>query len=144
MTMRGKLKGLFLFIVALSWRLTRSRCRIYLQTLYTSEVEVTLRLAVGRSVSQSVCLGVEPTLGLVTRYYFLSEGWLLSKSCRLVSVGRPLWREVGPVIFHSQSVAMYQYLHQRFTFHVFCSSAMYTKLLSVSAWYSRLCSTSYH
>jgi hypothetical protein len=38
----------------------------------------------GRSVSQSVCLGVEPTLGLVTRYYFLSEG------CCLVSVGRPV------------------------------------------------------
>jgi hypothetical protein len=28
----------------------------------------------GQSVSQSVCLDVEPTLGLVTRYYFLSEG----------------------------------------------------------------------
>jgi hypothetical protein len=25
-------------------------------------------------VGQSVCLGVEPTLALVTRYYFLSEG----------------------------------------------------------------------
>jgi hypothetical protein len=33
-------------------------------------VEVTLRL----TVSRSVCLGVEPTLGLDTRYYFLSEG----------------------------------------------------------------------
>jgi hypothetical protein len=32
------------------------------------EVEVTLRL----TVSQSVRLGVDPTLGLVTRYYFLS------------------------------------------------------------------------
>jgi hypothetical protein len=44
------------------------------------EVEVTLQLA----VNQSVCLGVEPTLELVTSYYFLSEG------CGLVSVGRPL------------------------------------------------------
>jgi hypothetical protein len=35
-----------------------------------AEVKVTLRL----TVSQSVCLGVEPTLGLVTRYCFLSEG----------------------------------------------------------------------
>jgi hypothetical protein len=33
------------------------------------EVEVTLRL----TFSQSVCLAVEPTLGLATRYYFLSE-----------------------------------------------------------------------
>jgi hypothetical protein len=43
------------------------------------EVEVTLRL----TVSQRVYPGVEPTLGLVTRYYFLSEG------CCLVSVGAP-------------------------------------------------------
>jgi hypothetical protein len=37
------------------------------------EVEVTLQLTVG----QSVCQGIEPTLGLVTRYYFLSEGCCL-------------------------------------------------------------------
>jgi hypothetical protein len=43
-------------------------------------VEVTFRLTVG----QSVCGGVEPTLGRVTRYYVLSEG-----RC-VVSVGRPL------------------------------------------------------
>jgi hypothetical protein len=42
------------------------------------KVKVTLRLMVG----QSVCLGVEPTLGLATRYYFLSEGcWLKVQSC---------------------------------------------------------------
>jgi hypothetical protein len=47
-----------------------------------------------RSVSQSVrvCLGVEPTLGLVTRYYFLSDG------CCLVSVRRSLWREDGSAV----------------------------------------------
>jgi hypothetical protein len=28
-------------------------------------------------VGQSVCQGIEPTLGLVTRYYFLSEGCFL-------------------------------------------------------------------
>jgi hypothetical protein len=33
------------------------------------EVEVTLRI----TVSQSVCLSVEPTLGFLTKYYFLSE-----------------------------------------------------------------------
>jgi hypothetical protein len=38
-----------------------------------AEVEVTSRL----TVSQSICLGVEPTLGLVTWYYFLSEGCCL-------------------------------------------------------------------
>jgi hypothetical protein len=45
----------------------------------------------------SQCLGVKFTLGLVTRYYFLS------KSCWVVSVGLPLWREVGPVSCHSLS-----------------------------------------
>jgi hypothetical protein len=37
------------------------------------EVEVTLQL----TVSQSVCQGIEPILGLVTRYYFLSKGCCL-------------------------------------------------------------------
>jgi hypothetical protein len=32
---------------------------------------------VSQSVSKCVCLGVEPTLGLVTWYYFLSEGYCL-------------------------------------------------------------------
>jgi hypothetical protein len=41
--------------------------------------------------SVNLCLGVKPTLELVTRYYFLSE------SCCVVSVGRPLWLEVGSV-----------------------------------------------
>jgi hypothetical protein len=45
------------------------------------EVKVTLQLM----VSHSVYLGVESTLGLVTRYYFLSG------SCSLVSIGRLLW-----------------------------------------------------
>jgi hypothetical protein len=45
-----------------------------------------------RSVSQSVCLGVEPTLWLVARYYFLSE------SCCLASMGHPLWWVDGPAV----------------------------------------------
>jgi hypothetical protein len=32
----------------------------------------------------------------------------------LASVGRPLWREVGSVICHCQSVVIYQYLRQAF------------------------------
>jgi hypothetical protein len=48
--------------------------------LLVVKVKVTLRLTVG----QSVCLDVEPALGLVTRYYLLTE------NCCLVSVGRPL------------------------------------------------------
>jgi hypothetical protein len=34
------------------------------------QVQVTLRLTVGQSISQSVCLGVEPRLGLMTRFFF--------------------------------------------------------------------------
>jgi hypothetical protein len=40
------------------------------------EVEVTLQL----TISQSACRDVEPTLGLVTRYYCLSEGCFLKVS----------------------------------------------------------------
>jgi hypothetical protein len=58
-----------------------------LDTRLNIEIQVTLRL----TVSQSVCLGVEPTLGLATRR-------LLSESCGVVSVGRPLWREDGSAI----------------------------------------------
>jgi hypothetical protein len=56
---------------------------------YIFKVKVTLRLA----VSQSLCRRVDPTLGFVTRYYFLSE------ACCHVSAGRPLWREVGFLYF---------------------------------------------
>jgi hypothetical protein len=54
----------------------------------------------------------------------LSVRKLLSESCCLVSVGRPPWREVVPVICHSQSIVIYQYSHQAFTLHVFYSSAI--------------------
>jgi hypothetical protein len=45
-----------------------------------SQIKVTLRL----TVSQSVSLGIEPHLGPMTRYLFLSDSYVL------VSVGRPL------------------------------------------------------
>jgi hypothetical protein len=56
-------------------------------------VRVTLRL----TVCQSVRLGIEPTLRLVTRCCFRLEGWCLNFAV-LYFVGRPLWREVGSVI----------------------------------------------
>jgi hypothetical protein len=49
----------------------------------------------GQSVCLSVCLGVEPRLGLMTRCFFLFESYCA------VHVGRPLWREVGSVICQS-------------------------------------------
>jgi hypothetical protein len=52
-----------------------------------NKVKVTLRLM----VSQSVNLGVEPHLGLMTRCLLLFDSY------GLVFVGRPLWREDGSV-----------------------------------------------
>jgi hypothetical protein len=49
------------------------------------KVKVSLRLTVGQSVS----LGVEPHLGLMTRYLLLLDSY------GLFFVGRPLWREGG-------------------------------------------------
>jgi hypothetical protein len=54
---------------------------------------------------------------------------LFSESCCLVSVGRPLRREVGSVICHSESAVIYQYLHQAFMLHVFYSSAIYIQYI---------------
>jgi hypothetical protein len=129
--------------------------------LCKSQVKVTLQL----TVSQSLCQGIEPILGLVTTYFFLSEDcflkvavlflWdalsdersdlslvsqshtttgvqsvsmsryrahsgtcdqillsvrrLFSESCCLVSLGRPLWREVGSVFSKSKYVSMSRY-----------------------------------
>jgi hypothetical protein len=63
------------------------------------KVQVTLRL----TVSQSVSLGVEPHLGLMTRYLLFFESY------GLVFLGRPLWREDGSVfcIYCSSSPASF-------------------------------------
>jgi hypothetical protein len=45
----------------------------------------------------------------------LSVRRFFSENCRLVSVRRPLWREVGSVFCHYQSIVTNQYLHQAFT-----------------------------
>jgi hypothetical protein len=71
-----------------SWRLdTRLYNLDYCSVLLYVKVEVTLRL----TVSQSVSLGVEPHLGLMTRYLLLFDSY------SLVFVGRSLWREDGSV-----------------------------------------------
>jgi hypothetical protein len=97
----------------------------------------------GQSVSMSRYLAHSGTCDQI----LLSVLRLLSESCCLVSVGHPLWQEVGSVICHSQCIVIYQYLHQAFMLHVLQFSnlyTIYTKLLSVPSRYSRLCSTSYY
>jgi hypothetical protein len=66
------------------WRL-ETRLFTLLATLLV-KVKVTLLL----TVSQLVSLGVEPHLGLMTRYLLLFDSYGLF-------VGPPLWRENGPV-----------------------------------------------
>jgi hypothetical protein len=44
--------------------------QVQLSHNHNSQVKITVRL----TISQSVYLGFEPTLGLVTRYCFMSEG----------------------------------------------------------------------
>jgi hypothetical protein len=59
---------------------------------------------------------VKPTLGLVTKYYFLSEG------CFLKFAVLPLWGALSDersglsIVF--LSLVIYQYLHQTFTLHM--------------------------
>jgi hypothetical protein len=62
-----------------------------------AEVEVTLRLTVSQSVSQSVCLGIEYPCKTYDQILF-PVGMLLSEICGLVSAGRPLWQEDGSAI----------------------------------------------
>jgi hypothetical protein len=60
------------------------------RTVSSVKVKVTLRL----TISQSVSLGVEPPLGLLTRYLLLFDSY------GLVHVGRSLWREDASVVYN--------------------------------------------
>jgi hypothetical protein len=60
-------------------------------TVRTSVTRVRVRVTLRLTVGQSVSLGVEPHLGLMTRYLLLFDSY------GLVFVGRPLWRENGSV-----------------------------------------------
>jgi hypothetical protein len=82
-------------------------------------VKVTLQL----TVSQPLCQGIEPILGLVTRYYFLSEGCFL-KFAVLSFWGVPSDERSG-LSFVFLCLVICHYLQQIFTLHVFYSSAIY-------------------
>jgi hypothetical protein len=98
------------------------------------QVKVTLQLM----VSQSLCQGIEPILGLVTRYYFLSEGCFL-KFAFLSFCGALSDERSGlSFVFLSSNLP---YITRVLQF-----SNLYTiniKLQSVPSEYSRLCSASY-
>jgi hypothetical protein len=70
-----------------SWSSTDCFFRTDLLLKVKVKVKVTLRL----TVSQSVSLGVEPHLGLMTGYLLQFDSY------GLVFVGPPLWREYGSV-----------------------------------------------
>jgi hypothetical protein len=82
-----------------NWYLFWYNCStsVILSTATCSTLLFQVKVMLWLTVSQSVCFGVKFTLELVTRYYFLSE------SCCVVSVGRPLWREVGSLSCQSLS-----------------------------------------
>jgi hypothetical protein len=85
------------------------------------QLKVKVRLQL--TVSQSLCQGIEPILGLVTRYYFLSEGCFLKFA--VMSFWGALSDERSGLSFVSLCLVICHYLHQLFTLHVFYSSAIY-------------------
>jgi hypothetical protein len=91
------------------------------------EVEATLQLMVSQSVSQSVCQDIDPTLGLVTKYYFLSEGCFLKFAA--LSLWGALSDERSGLPFVLLSLVIYQYLSQTFTLHVFYSSTIHIQYI---------------
>jgi hypothetical protein len=82
--------------------LTRGRlCLLYMLLALASALflgsltlagQVKVKVTLGLTVSQSVSLGVEPHLGLMTRYLVLFDSYGL-----VFFVGCPLWREDGSV-----------------------------------------------
>jgi hypothetical protein len=105
------------------------------------KVKVTLRL----TVSQSVCLGVEPNLGLLTRVFFF-------KVTVLSFLGRPLWREVGyvmcqPLSLKSTTVSHYlqlfisEFKNLHSVKHIYKNNKIYTIYTGLVQ--SRLCTADY-
>jgi hypothetical protein len=118
----------FMKTLSLPWTTSVSRMNPWSQV----KVKITLRL----TVCQSVRLGVESRLGLMTRRFFLIESY------SSVHVWCPLWREVGSVICQSKSVVLvncqYVQLLQVYRYYLILYT-IYTSPLSVQAQYSRLC-----
>jgi hypothetical protein len=112
-------------------------------------------MADSQSVSQSVSLGVEPTLWTFDHILFPFQGFGSGIGCP-VSVGRPLWREAGSVLCKSQSshLSVCTFTIYIFVFHTFTiiitSSCIYAcqnnavnlakPCWFVTCWYELTCS----
>jgi hypothetical protein len=84
-------------------------------SLSRSPVRVRVRVTLQMTVSQSVCLGVEPNLGLLTRniYFFFESYSLVLFGAPSLTRGR-----VCHLSVYSQSTVVSQYLHKIFTYCV--------------------------
>jgi hypothetical protein len=92
------------------------------------------------TVSQSVCLGVEPHLGLMTRYLFIYFFLWKLQSCQFWGA---LSDERSGLSFVSQSLEVGHLSVYTYNQNIYNLSntwyAIFTKPLSVQAQYSRLC-----
>jgi hypothetical protein len=77
--------------VQLPWSITIGSNMNSFPHVFASQVKVKVKVTLRLTVGQSVSLGVEPHLGLMTRYLLLFDSY------GVVFVGRPLWRENGSV-----------------------------------------------
>jgi hypothetical protein len=99
---------------ALNWvELSLSTSSSWYRTPHSSS-QLKVKVMLRQTVSQSICRGVKFTLEPVTRYYILSE------SCCVVSVGRPLWREVGSVSCQSLSSVFSPLSKIQYNLHCAC------------------------
>jgi hypothetical protein len=111
-TFNMKLKALFLTANNVRLLETWALITVIQRTRICSydKVEVMLR----QTISQSVCCGDKFTLEPVTRCYILSE------SCCVVSVGCPLWREVGSASCQSLSSVFSPLSKVQYNLHCTC------------------------
>jgi hypothetical protein len=117
--------------------------RLWAPFLRASRIEVTLRLTVSQSVSQSECLGIEYPCGTCDQI-LLPVGMLLSEICCLLSVGRPLWREDGSKVEVSLQLTVRLYVLVSSTLvglatrYYFLSECCYLKSAVLFLWVASL------
>jgi hypothetical protein len=105
------------FYTQKQYALCRALALLYLINVFfkwnESCIRVRVRVTLQLTVSQSVSLGVEPKLGLLTRDFFFLK--FLSCHLRAPSLTRG---RVCHLLVYSQSTVVSQYLHKTFTYCV--------------------------